>query len=71
MREQLESRLEALRAEHENGQQKLAELQQAQTGLSNTLMRISGAIQVLEEGLTCALEAQQQKGENDGPRPTD
>ena len=49
MREQLETRLQALRQEFQAGQQMLAELEAKQANLQQTLLRISGAIQVLEE----------------------
>ncbi len=49
MREQLEKRLEELRVELKTGQEMLAELEAKQTHLRSTLLRISGAIQVLEE----------------------
>jgi hypothetical protein len=55
---QLEQRLIALRKEYETGQKimedielKLAELQRRKTNLSETLLRISGAIDLLEEVL--------------------
>jgi len=51
MREQLEARLLSLKSEFTVGQQKLAELEAQETNLRNTLLRISGAIQVLEEEL--------------------
>jgi predicted nuclease with TOPRIM domain len=51
MREQLEKRLAELQAEFEAGQKALAELETQQANLRNTLLRISGAIQVLEEEL--------------------
>ena len=51
MREQLERRRDALKAEFEAGQKALAELEGRTTALRNTLLRISGAIQVLEEEL--------------------
>ena len=51
MREQLEQRLEELRAEFEAGQQQLADLEARAASLRETLLRISGAIQVLEEEL--------------------
>jgi hypothetical protein len=51
MREQLERRLHALRAEFESGQQLMADLEDRQARLRDTLLRISGAIQVLEEEL--------------------
>ena len=49
MREQLEERLAALRAEYESGQKMLADLDQRAAVLRETVLRISGAIQVLEE----------------------
>ena len=51
MKEQLEKRLEELKAEFESGQKALAELEARQAGLRETLLRISGAIQVLKEEL--------------------
>jgi hypothetical protein len=51
MKQQLEQRLKQLRAEFESGQNALAELEAQQMNLRNTLLRISGAIQVLEEEL--------------------
>jgi prefoldin subunit 5 len=49
MQEQLESRLKELRDEYTTGQKVMAELQNKQAELHQTLLRISGAIQVLEE----------------------
>ncbi|WP_045224025.1 hypothetical protein [Methyloterricola oryzae] len=51
MRTQLEHRLGQLRAEYETGEKVLAELEAKQARLRETLLRISGAIQVLEEAL--------------------
>ena len=51
MKERLEQRLQELKAEYESGQQMLADLESRQVELRATLMRISGAIQVLEEEL--------------------
>lgn len=51
MREQLERRLEALKKEFNAGRARSAELEQQQATLHQTLLRISGAIQVLEEEL--------------------
>lgn len=51
MREQLERRLEALKKEFAAGKTKASELEQQQTMVHQTLLRISGAIQVLEEEL--------------------
>jgi hypothetical protein len=49
MREQLVQRLGELKAEYQAGQKMLAELEAKQVNLQQTLLRISGAIQVLEE----------------------
>lgn len=51
MREQLEQRVRELRTEQHKGQQMLAELEGREAELRQTLLRISGAIQVLEEML--------------------
>ena len=52
MREQIEKRLKELKTEFEDGQQMLGELEAKQISLRNTLLRISGAMQVLEELLS-------------------
>jgi predicted nuclease with TOPRIM domain len=52
MKQQLKQRLEELRAEYAAGQKALAELESKQTALRSTLIRINGAIQVLEEELS-------------------
>lgn len=56
MREQLEQRLVELRAEYESGRKilkdielKLAELENRKRNLNETLIRISGAVELLEE----------------------
>lgn len=51
MKQQLEHRLKELRSEFESGQKALADLEHRQANLRNSLLRISGAIQVLEEEL--------------------
>ena len=51
MREQAKLRLEELKKEFETGQSQLQELDRQQTRLRETLLRISGAIQILEEML--------------------
>jgi cell division septum initiation protein DivIVA len=60
MKEKLSERLEQLKAELKTGQQMEAELEGKLAQLRTTLLRISGAIQVLEEMLNhkaAALEA--------------
>ena len=54
MREQLEERLTSLKAELETGERVLADLEAKRANLRETLLRISGAIQVLEEELARA-----------------
>ncbi|MCG8422782.1 MAG: hypothetical protein MJE77_33115 [Proteobacteria bacterium] len=49
MKERIEARLGELRREFASGQQVMAELQRKQAELHETLARIGGAIQVLEE----------------------
>ncbi len=61
MKEQLERRLDQLKAEFEAGQQMLADLEAKQANLRETLLRISGAIQVLEEVLA---ESEKEAGSN-------
>lgn len=69
-RKQITQRLEKLQAEYTSGQQMLAELEAKQENLKSTLLRISGAIQVLEELLAespeASIEEQTTIQQNDG-----
>lgn len=49
MREQVEQRVSELKAELQKGRQMLAELEAREADLRQTVLRISGALQVLEE----------------------
>ena len=60
MREHLEQRLQELKTEFGKGQHTLQELEQQAATVRQTLLRISGAIQVLEEELG---EAEQPDGD--------
>jgi predicted nuclease with TOPRIM domain len=51
MQEQLQKRLGELKKEFEAGQARLRELETEQAYTRETMLRISGAIQVLEEAL--------------------
>ncbi|MEN9868528.1 MAG: hypothetical protein RL748_4118 [Pseudomonadota bacterium] len=57
MKTQLETRLASLKSEFEAGKNMLADLDKKSRELEATLMRISGAIQVLEEMLEPADDA--------------
>lgn len=52
MEVQLKIRLDNLKSEFESGQRMLADLESKQVKLRESLLRISGAIQVLEEALS-------------------
>jgi len=69
MRKQLEQRLEQLKLEFESGQKLLLDLEARQTEVKNTLLRMQGAIQVLEEELAKSDEVLSESAElvkNDG-----
>jgi predicted nuclease with TOPRIM domain len=51
MKQQLEKRLAELKAEYEAGQKMLADLEKKRSELETTLLRISGAIQAIQERL--------------------
>ena len=59
MQEQLKARLEELKKEYETGQARLRELETDTQYVRETLLRISGAIQVIQEMLS-------QPGEQEG-----
>lgn len=63
MRERLEQRLKALKVELEAGEKLIAELDAKRLNLRDTLLRISGAIQVLEEELAKAAQSASQNAE--------
>ena len=52
MRQQIQDRLEELKKELETGQAQLQQVEMQRTYLHETVLRISGAVQVLEELLT-------------------
>ncbi len=68
MTERLRQRLEALREEFESGQKMLSDKEAECSRLRETLLRISGAIQVLEEELGATAEDAPQPPE---PAPKD
>lgn len=56
MKEQFEERLKGLKSEFEAGKKLVAELDLKRNNLQNTMLQLSGAIQVLEELLSKATE---------------
>ncbi len=61
MKSDITARLEELKKEYQKGQERLVALEQETTQLGNTMLRISGAIQVLEE-----LTEKEPPGKTDG-----
>jgi predicted nuclease with TOPRIM domain len=59
MREQIQARLEELKKELETGQAELQKVEMQRTYLRETVLRIDGAIQVLEELLARQPQGQQ------------
>jgi predicted nuclease with TOPRIM domain len=62
MREQMQARLELLKSELEAGEAELAKVEKQRAYLGETMLRISGAIQVLEELLAAELPIEQPDG---------
>jgi predicted nuclease with TOPRIM domain len=62
MREHIHARLEELKKELETGQAELQKVETQRTYLHETVLRISGAVQVLEE-----LLARQPQGQHNDP----
>lgn len=56
----LEDRLSQLKSQFSSGQKELEKLQQKQSELQTTLLRVSGAVQVLEEEIVKEQQRQQQ-----------
>ncbi len=65
MRTQLESRLKELRTEYESGTKMLEQVQAKKRDLEQSLLRISGAIQVLEEELNKPEELAENEKDNE------
>ncbi|MFV2012315.1 MULTISPECIES: hypothetical protein [unclassified Micromonospora] len=77
MREQLEQRVAELEAELRAGQQMLAEVEARRADIQQTLLRITGAIQVLNELLAAepptgpaVADADRSAADDTGPAPT-
>ncbi len=68
VREQAQSRMRELQREYDRGEQQLRELVQQEAALRETLLRISGALQVLRELIT-AENAENQEAAGPEPAP--
>jgi hypothetical protein len=49
MKTKLEERLDSLKSEHDNGQKMLADIDAKRKNISDTLLRIEGAMAILKE----------------------
>ena len=65
MENKINNKLQTLKSEFESGKQRLAQLDDQANALSNSLVRVAGAIQVLEELLAeqNAITEDQEKAE--------
>jgi predicted nuclease with TOPRIM domain len=62
MRRQMEERLATLRSDYEKGQTQLRQLELQSSSLRETLLRISGALMVLEELLSLSMPLMSRDG---------
>jgi septal ring factor EnvC (AmiA/AmiB activator) len=69
VREQAQSRMHELQREYDRGEQQLRELVQQEAALRETLLRISGAIQVLRELIAAENAGNAENQEPAGPEP--
>lgn len=69
MKARLEQRLEELKGELDQGQKMLTELDRQRMELEQKLLRISGAVQVLEEELAAASEEKEPRAQEGALRP--
>ena len=67
MQEQMQARLAELRQEYQKGQAQLQELVKQESLMRETLLRISGAIQVIEEMLSQGQENLKSQEAPSGP----
>jgi septal ring factor EnvC (AmiA/AmiB activator) len=69
VREQAQSRMRELQREYDRGEQQLRELVQQEAALRETLLRISGALQVLRELIAAENAENAENQEAAGPEP--
>jgi len=65
MKGQLENRVKELKSQLESGEKMMEELDTKRTNLGYTILRISGAIQVLEEMIEKSDENNTEKDQNE------
>lgn len=70
MREQLQARLEDLKREFDAGEARIRELESEVAYVRETVLRISGAIKVLEEVLSASAEETALRIQRDAPDAT-
>ena len=70
MQEQLKKRLEELKREYETGQARLRELEAETNHVGETMLRISGAIQVIQEMLNDSNEQAKSESAASGGEPS-
>lgn len=64
MREQIEARLTQLRTEYGKGQAQLRQLDGQMEAVRETLLRIGGAVMILEELVSCYQDSQNKSNSN-------
>ncbi|NEP73685.1 MAG: hypothetical protein F6K25_15945 [Okeania sp. SIO2G4] len=64
MKDKIEKRIASLKAEFESGKKTLSDLEAKQTNIRETLLRISGAIQILEELLAESQTPEENNAQN-------
>jgi predicted nuclease with TOPRIM domain len=68
--QQLQRRLEELKKEYETGQARLRELEAETNRVGETMLRISGAIQVIQEMLNESNEQEKSESVSSGGEPS-
>jgi len=64
LREEMQARLEVLKSELEAGEAELTKVERQRASLHETMLRISGAVQVLEELLAAGQSTEHHDGSN-------
>jgi predicted nuclease with TOPRIM domain len=70
LQEQLKKRLDELKKEYETGQARLRELEAETNHVGETMLRISGAIQVIQEMLNDSNDQEKSESAASGGEPS-